>query len=147
MKELLYKIACALCKALGNPSSTQDVPSPRDIIKQSDIKYDSVACRLTIDNVPPSIWLTPVADTNSLDPVVDAGHTCILTNNFRPDELIVGDIVVYNMGYGDIIHRIYKIGEDKEGRRFTLKGDNNPSADPYIVRDKNLRWLLLGIIY
>lgn len=124
-----------------------ELPSPRDIVPQEDISYDPSSKTITIRNINPEIWLTTVQDTNSMDPTVDAGHTCILTKDFKPEDLQVGDIVVYWNGKQDILHRIHEITKDAKGRRFTLKGDNSPYVDPYLVRDEHIRWLLLGIIY
>lgn len=137
---------CWLSKLL-KPKLTVDVSSPRDLIPQSDIKYDSDTRRLTVDNLPPDIWLTTVADTNSMDPTIDVRHTTVLTNHISYENLAVGDVVVYNVGGGDIIHRIIKMETDNQGRKYTAKGDNNSYADPYILRDTHIKWLLLAIFY
>jgi len=126
---------------------TTDVPSPRDVIPRSDIQYSEANKQLTINNIKPSIWLTTVQDTNSMDPTVDAGHTCILTSSYKAEELTVGDVVVYQAPDRQILHRIIKIEQDSQGRRYTLKGDNNYRKDPYIIRDEHIKWLLIGIIY
>ena len=123
-----------------------EIPSPRDIIPQSDISYSSSRKTITIENIEPEIWLTSVKDTNSMDAMVDAGHTCILTSNFNVDDLVVGDVVVYKNWDRSIIHRIVKIAEDSEGKLYTMKGDNCYYCDPP-VRDSQIKYLLLGIIY
>lgn len=147
IRDIIRQIACGVCKALSGPRLTTDVPSPRDIIPKADISYDSLTCVLEIRHIPPSVWLTTVQDTNSMDPTVDVGHTCILTNNIVCEDLAVGDVVVYEIGRHKIIHRIIKIEKDSKGRKYTLKGDNNTHADHYIVRDEHIKWLLLGILY
>ena len=134
-------------EAEEQPWATVDKPSPRDIIPQKDIKYIKGTKKIEISNIPPTIWLTTVRDTNSMDGCIDHGHTCILTDNFDPRELAVGDVVVYWSGTQDIIHRIVEIGTDEEGRYYRLKGDNCYAIDPYLVRGKHIRWLLLGVIY
>jgi signal peptidase I len=82
-----------------------------------------------------------------MDPTVDAGHTCILTSSYKPEELTVGDVVVYQAPDRQILHRIIKIEQDSQGRRYTFKGDNNYRKDPYTIRDEHIKWLLIGIIY
>jgi len=124
---------------------TLDLPSPRDLIPKSDITYSKE--KVEIKHLKPNIWLTDVADTKSMDPTVDAGHTCILTDNFKHEDLAVGDVVVYSTGTKNIMHRIIKIEQDAQGRKYTLKGDNNYRKDPYVVRNEHIRWLLIGIIY
>ena len=127
---------------------TVDIPSPRDIIDQRDIEFDEIKQRITIDNIMPPIWLTTVADTNSMDGTVDMGHTCILTGHFNHADLKIGDVVVYDVGLGfTVLHRIIDIKEDEQGRKYTTKGDNNHQADGYELRDAHIKWLLIGIIY
>ena len=127
---------------------TPEKPSPRDIIPRNDIQYSQASKQVTISNIEPEIWLTTVQDTNSMDPTVDAGHTCILTSSYRPEDLVEGDIVVYEYIPGKtILHRIVKIEQDSQGRKFTLKGDNNYRKDSYAIRDEHIKWLLIGILY
>jgi len=146
---MIGSLFCSLGKAFGgcNIAQSKDIPSPRDIIPQGDISYDSELHTLTIKNIEPSIWLTSVADTNSMDGLLDYGHTCILTNAFKYEDLAVGDVVVYWNGSQNIIHQIIKIKEDALGRVYTLKGINNASPDPYLIRDEHIQTLLLGIIF
>ena len=142
MWQIIKRICCAICGG-----KERDLPSPRDIIPQRNILYFQDTNRVVISGIKPKVWLTTVQDTNSMDPAVDAGHTCILTSDFRKGDLVDGDVVVYWNGKQDILHRIIKIEQDSEGRKYTLKGDNCYHADPYIVRDEHIKWLLLGIIY
>ena len=131
------------------PKSGRDLPSPRDIVKQADIEYFETSKQVVISGIEPPVWLTTVEDTNSMDPSIDAGHTCILIGSFDSNDLAVGDVVVYYPeAYPQgVMHRIVKIERDEVGRKFTLKGDNNYKVDPYIIRGEHIRWLLIGIIY
>jgi len=144
---MIGKILQILRAIFSKPAGTFDVPSSRDFIPYANISYDSEKEIIQIKDIPPNIWLAGVDDTNSMDPVVDAGHTCILTNNFEHKDLTVGDVVVYQYYTKKIMHRIVKITKDSEGRIFTLRGDNTGRHDPFILRDQNIKWLLLGIIY
>lgn len=126
--------------------AARELPSPHGYIPRSNVIYNDDTNLIIIKGILEP-WITTVADTNSLDPVIDAGHTAILTKAFDHDDLQCGDIVVYEVGGGKIIHRIVKVSADIEGRYFTLKGDNNAHADPYRVRDSEITHLLVGIIY
>jgi len=144
----------ALCKrvweAFNNPQlrPTVDVPSPRNIVDQKNISYDKVNKRIIIKGIEGPIWLTTVQNTNSMDPVVDYGHTCILSDDFDADDLVVGDVAVYKKANGNqVIHRIVKISSDEDGRYFIFKGDNNFIEDVLKVRDNQIDCLLLGVIY
>ena len=105
---------------------TVDIPSPSDIVPPGNIEYfpnsGSVDILLGGLNIPftemPKVWLTTVQDTNSMDAVVDYGHTCILVEGsteadkkIMRDYLQVGEVVVYQMKKGGrkIIHRIIDI--------------------------------------
>lgn len=148
MKEFIRDLALAIYLALGGEKPykpTVDIPSPRDIIPDGDIIFRKSTGTVEIKNVD-LIWLTDVQDTNSLDPVIDKGHTAILTERFIVDDLRVGDVCVYEIPQ-KIIHRIKSINHDEQGRYFTFKGDNNHYDDPYRVRDFHITHLLLGIIY
>ena len=122
-----------------------DIPSPRDIVPNENVSYNKQKQTVTIKGLASPVWLTTVADTNSMDAMIDYGHTCILTGDFMEDDLAPGDICVYNNAGKGIIHRINRIDYDEAGRYFIFKGDNNEFTDPLKVR--HIQWLLLGVIY
>jgi len=144
-------------------TGTVDVPSPTDIVSQSEIKYDETTGKLEVDltklNIvglksTPKVWLTTVQDTNSMDPVLDYKHTCLLIAGADDEDhgKLVGAItegnVVVAQGEGfNIIHRVKQIKQDSQGRLWVLKGDNNWKADSFEVRDEHVKWLLVGTIY
>ena len=137
-----------LLRLLGLSSKSEtpepiEPPTPKGIVNREDITLSGDG--VTIEGIPSSIWLTTVADTNSMLPIIDNGDIAILTNGFKHEELSVGDIVVYQ-AYGSIIHRIISIDEAEE-RVYTCKGDNNAGKDPYQILDVHINWLLIGIIY
>lgn len=130
--------------------NAQERPSPRDIIKPHQIYWDETEGRITIHSIKGYVWITSVADTNSMDGLLDYGHTVLLIRKFDKSELAVGDIVVYQPTerYANkIIHRIVKIGEDEQGRWYKTRGDNNATNDPYKLRDAHIKFLCIGIIY
>ena len=124
----------------------QKEPStPSGIISQGDVTLSGN--EIHIKNVPGEIWVTTVANTNSMLPVIDYGDLAILSNGFNKKELTIGDIIVYQ-GNTSIIHRIVDIQETSGGARvYTAKGDNNAGKDLYQILDEHISWLLIGIIY
>lgn len=54
---------------------------------------------------------------------------------FDPNDVQVGDIVVYNAEWVDeaVIHRVINITEINGSTYFVIKGDNNNVPDPYYV--------------
>ena len=142
-------------------SSGRERPSASDILPHSSITQTETYVKIALNKTniaftrSPKIRLSTLADTNSMDPSFDYGHTPILIKgsdaidqSIMIDALHVGDVATYYVAPNrSIIHRIVKIGKDKQGRYFRFKGDNNNRIDPYIVRDENIAWLLVGTIF
>lgn len=125
-------------------------PSPRDIVKPHQIFWNPDEQSVTIHSISGKVWITGVADTNSMDGLLDYGHTVILIQEFNRNELEVGDIVVFRPTTShshSTIHRIVEIGEDEKGRWYRTRGDNCATKDPYKLRNCHLQWLCIGIIY
>jgi len=57
-------------------------------------------------------------------------------HEFDPEDVKIGDIVVYNAKWfpGPIIHRVINITEENGTKLFTIKGDHNPVHDPLPVK-------------
>lgn len=126
----------------------EDRPSPFDHVKESQIKVFKSEVKIEIKNV---VWSKFTA-THSMDPLLDVGANGLHIIPTSKEQLHVGDIVSYNPtipGYEDmvIIHRIIEIGNDGEGWYSILKGDNLPEVDPGRVRFKQIKRLLIGVIY
>lgn len=121
--------------------------SPNDWVKREQIHYDFGKQLLTINKLPPIVKIFSIADTNSMDGLLDIGHNVIATDEFDRNKLAIGDIVVYRVYTKLIVHRIVEIKEDKNGRIYRCRGDNNIVEDPYYLRDLNIKYLVLGVIY
>lgn len=145
--------------------------SPSDILPQDAIGIvqgefvNSIELDLYKLNIPftkpPKVWIPGIPDTGSMDPGMDAEHNNILIagdtvaqQQILRDWLEVqpaGNIVVYRIDESNkqmyAIHRIVKVERDKEGIKYTLKGDNNNKNDPYPVRSEHIQWLSIGVIY
>jgi len=77
-----------------------------------------------------------VVVSGSMEPVMYRGDIVVIEN---PGTIQVGDIVVYTGTWPhgvpeQIIHRVIKIEKDSNGNTvYEIKGDNNPTPDPYLV--------------
>jgi len=120
--------------------------SPNDWVKRDQIDYDEDTAELRII-LPPNVKIFSIADTNSMDGLLDIGHNVIATDNFDKSKLSIGDIVIYQVYLTKIVHRIVEITEDNNGRIYRCRGDNNVDTDPYYLRDENIIYLVLGVIY
>lgn len=119
--------------------------SPSDWIKEEQIRvYQD---RIEID-LKDAVW-AKFTNTNSMDPVLDETANAIEIIPTSPEEIHPGDIVSYKSEYSDasIIHRVLETGYDDEGWFAIMKGDNNPLQDPGKVRFKQVRRVVVAIIY
>ena len=57
-------------------------------------------------------------------------------DEFNPEEVQVGDVVVYDAAWYDqpVIHRVINITDINGTTMYVIKGDNNDHADPYYVK-------------
>ena len=62
-------------------------------------------------------------------------------NEFNPDDVEVGDVVVYDAKWFDqpVIHRVIRIAEINGTTMYVIKGDNNDSPDPYYVTSNQIK--------
>jgi len=74
-----------------------------------------------------------IADTNSMLPLFDYGHTLYCVQLKPEDKVSMYDVCVYETMENDlIVHRVVKT--DYVSNRFYFKGDNNFFADGWIDR-------------
>lgn len=143
MKQAIVDLIVAVIELIRKPKV--ESPSPAGIVEALGIEQ-LIDGTVTIKGIPKKVWLTTVANTNSMLPVIDYGDVAILTSGFNHSELKVGDIFVYH-AHQSIIHRIVDIQDSDIGRVYTARGDNNAHNDSYQILDEHITWLLVGIIY
>jgi len=120
----------------------RDIPDPKDRIKESQISVSKSKVVINQEGV----MLSRIANTESMNPVIDAGHNALFIKPVKED-LQVGDIISFKKaGVGNIMHRIIKISEDKDGWYCITKGDNSSVSDGK-VRFKDIKKVLVGIVY
>lgn len=83
-----------------------------------------------------------VVVSGSMEPVFYRGDIVAIEkadlfgiHEFNPEDVQIGDIVVYNAEWFDqpVIHRIIDIKEINGTTMYEIKGDNNNRSDPYYV--------------
>ena len=62
-------------------------------------------------------------------------------NEFDPNNVEVGDVVVYDAAWYDqpVIHRIINITDINGTKMYVIKGDNNNKVDPYSVTSDQIK--------
>ena len=122
--------------------SELDSPIPR--IPQDKIRVYEDRVVIMIDK---PIWAT-FTDTNSMDPVLDAGNYAIEIAPESESEIKAGDIISYLHPHaGLIIHRVVETGYDSHGWYAMTKGENLSQSDPEKVRFDQVHSLVVMIIY
>ncbi|MFT4305174.1 MAG: signal peptidase I [Candidatus Woesearchaeota archaeon] len=123
--------------------SSPDLMSPSDTIKEHQIRVYNDKVIIDIE----AEW-AKIANTKSMDPVLDEGTFVLQIIPQNENEIHLGDIVTYINSEGmRIIHRVIGIEKDEIGTYFILKGDNNKNPDPYKVRFDMIDRKLVGILY
>lgn len=138
--ESVLNRAMAMLHESGNEVASPANRIPEDLITVTNDKV--------VLNIKGAEWAS-FTDTNSMDPVIDAGSHAIEMIPRSEDEIQIGDIVAYKSDYADgtIIHRVVFKGKDEKGTYFVLKGDNNPISDPGKVRFEQIKSVVVAIIY
>jgi len=91
---------------------------------------------------------TTVQNTNSMEPLIDIGHTVFLSNQPKHlNDLKTGDVIVWRQGSREIIHSITNIGTDAKGWFCQTQGLNVKSKDPEIIRKEDVVWAALGVLW
>ncbi len=137
-------------------------PSPSNIVPEENIVAAGLGIFIKLEGINvtltqmPKIWIPMIPDTNSMDGVFDYGNNNILIagqdeadHKRLIDFITLGDIAVYESdgAYPLTIHRIVKIGNDSQGKYFIFKGDNNATEDSGKVRESEIKWVSVGVIY
>jgi hypothetical protein len=119
--------------------------SPYDWIKESQIHVYNDKIVIELGDAE---WAT-FTDTNSMDPVFDAGTNAIEVVPTSTKDIHIGDIVSYESEYasGTIIHRVVEIDNDSDGWYCRLKGDNIDQTDPGKVRFNQIKRVVVALIY
>jgi len=133
-----------ITKPMGD-NTTDEIPSPNDWVKESQI---GVYSNQVILDIKDAQWAT-FTDTHSMEPVISARANAIEIVPKSADEIKVGDIASYQSLYADgtIIHRVIEKNTDADGAYFIMKGDNNPSPDPGKIRFSQIKRVVVAIVY
>ena len=123
----------------------KEKPSPQDWISEDQIHVTNKEIRIDLQNAE---WAR-FTDTNSMDHVFDAGSNAIEIVPSHSAEIQEGDIVSYYSpaAGATIVHRVVETGYDDQGWYAFFKGDNINSRDPEKVRFKQIRRIVVAIIY
>lgn len=121
----------------------QELFSPGNWVQQDQIKVYQDKVVLNVSN---ATW-AEFTNTNSMDPFLDETANALEVYPANPDQISVGDIISYQTPYGILIHRVIEKGRDENGIYYLVKGDNNRFPDPYKVRYRDVKGVVVAVIY
>ena len=113
--------------------------SPNDWLSYEEVKK--------IETIIPNSKVFGVADTGSMDGLMDFGHNAIGVDYFDINRLTDGDIIIYQIGTKLICHRIVEVHRDGAGPWYITQGDNCVDRDPFPVRAVQVKYIVVGIIF
>ena len=112
----------------GNPSG--NLPSPRYNLE---------------DHVLEGCPKTTVQNTNSMEPLLDVGHTVLLR---EPDGYPkVGDIIIWEIEGRTVIHSIIEVSVDAKDWYCKTQGLNVRQEDPEKIRFGDIKWIAVGVLW
>ena len=83
--------------------------------------------------LPGLAGLTPlIVVSGSMEPALHVGDIAV-TRRVSPASLKLDDVVTYRLGSSFNTHRIIRVEETPQGRRFEVKGDANATPDGELV--------------
>lgn len=84
--------------------------------------------------------------TGSMEPVIKRGDV-VVYEKINYEEIVIGDIIVYNLDKVKVIHRVIDIQKtNKYGRVLITKGDNNVTKDSESVLRKQVVGKVVSVI-
>lgn len=113
-----------------------DKASPKSSYSERDLMY------FYRNGFPRNCKLMTVVNTNSMEPLIDAGDIVCMEKISSSATINVGDICMYGLNSDFILHRVIKIKDNK----CLMKGDNNLFADGWIPKEE-ITHKLISIAY
>ena len=77
--------------------------------------------------------------SGSMTPSIGVGDLVIV--NLDNDNLQVGDVILFDVGHGYVLHRIESIESNGASKVILTKGDANSDIDPWVVEE----WQVVGV--
>ena len=92
------------------------------------------------------IWAR-IKDTHSMEPVLNKDSISLEISPDSISDIKIGDIISFSRNSKTIIHRVIETKTDNQGWYAITKGDNNKDMDNFKVRFKQIKGVVVGILY
>ena len=91
--------------------------------------------------------LIPVGEGDSMHPMVAEGHYILITTDYEPADIVVGDFIVVNGLAGRYFHQVVGVKQDDNGLVFTTRGINNYEDDLLPVFEQDIAGVAIAVIW
>jgi len=92
-------------------------------------------------NVFPTVLVS-----GSMSPSINRGDVVLIKKISEDDEIYLNDVVIYNAGEFDVVHRVVDIYEEKGTTKYITKGDDNELNDKLSIEIKNIGGVVIARI-
>ena len=119
--------------------------APKDRITEDQIRMSDGTIVIKLAGAT----IGQLEDTGSMKPLLDANSNTLMIKPERAEDIKEGDIVAYQSeeAEGLVVHRVAKRGIDENGWFAIAKGDNSKANDPKKVRFRQIKYVVVGILY
>lgn len=120
--------------------------SPKDRVAEDQILVTRDKIEIDIQNAEWSSY----EPTGSMEPILSDTANGLYVEPKGPKDIQVGDIIAYSFNESPkpIVHRVTEIQEDEYGNvQYIVQGDANSEPDPEPVSFKDVKRVLIGVIY
>lgn len=118
-------------------------PTEKDKKSPSGAYSEAELLRYSKNGFPKDVLKYQVANTNSMEPWIDAGDV-VLVKPLRANEYpVVGEVYVYRVGDVLVIHRLVK----EENGKYRFRGDNNFRDDPWRPTKNEFVGHVFGVLW
>jgi len=84
--------------------------------------------------------------SGSMTPSINRGDVVIIKKVESDDEIYINDVILYDAGSYDVVHRVVNIYYDNGVKKYITKGDDNEMADKISVELQNIGGVVIAKI-
>ena len=84
--------------------------------------------------------------SGSMSPAINRGDVVIIEKVESDDEIYINDVILYNAGSYDVVHRVVDIYYENGVKKYVTKGDDNENADDAGVELQNIGGIVIAKI-
>ena len=84
--------------------------------------------------------------SGSMSPTINRGDVVVIKKVESDDEIYIDDVIIFNAGEFDVVHRVVDIYYENGVKKYITKGDNNKLTDNLDIEIKNIGGVVIAKI-